>query len=94
MEKAEALNHFFTLLFTSKSSSHTTQVTEGRDWENEKPYTVRNQERQILNNLKRPPILKNLKVHKSIESDERHAGPEGTWQVKWLSHYPQKKNKL
>lgn len=43
IEKAEALNHFFALPFTSKSSSHTTQVTEdkGRDWENEKPSEIR-----------------------------------------------------
>ena len=37
MEKAEVLNNFFALVFTSKFSSHTTQFTEskGRDWENE-----------------------------------------------------------
>ncbi|KAM9654465.1 uncharacterized protein ACIBXB_005124 [Morphnus guianensis] len=44
MEKAEVLN-FFASVFTSKCSSHTTQVTEGkgRDWENEEPSTVGDQ---------------------------------------------------
>ena len=42
MEKAEVLNDIFAPVFNSKSSSHTAQVTEGkgRDWENEDPPTV------------------------------------------------------
>ncbi|KGL89856.1 hypothetical protein N301_01578, partial [Charadrius vociferus] len=42
MEKAEVLNDFLALVFTGKFSSDTTQVTEGkgRDWENELPPTV------------------------------------------------------
>ncbi|GAB0189727.1 hypothetical protein GRJ2_001438000 [Grus japonensis] len=42
MEKAEVLNEFFPSVFTSKCSSHTAQVAEGkgRDWENEEPPTV------------------------------------------------------
>ncbi|KFV17626.1 hypothetical protein N340_12724, partial [Tauraco erythrolophus] len=42
MEKAEVLSDFFASVFTGKSSSCTAQVTEGkgRDWENEEPPTV------------------------------------------------------
>ncbi|KFV04577.1 hypothetical protein N340_07601, partial [Tauraco erythrolophus] len=42
MEKAEVLNDFFASVFPSKSSSCTAQDTEGkgRDWENEEPPTV------------------------------------------------------
>ncbi|GAB0209762.1 hypothetical protein GRJ2_003441900 [Grus japonensis] len=42
MEKAEVLNDFFASVFTSKGSSHTAQVTEGkgRDGENAEPPTV------------------------------------------------------
>ncbi|KFV20297.1 hypothetical protein N340_07071, partial [Tauraco erythrolophus] len=42
MEKAEVLNDFFASVFTGKSCSCTAQVTEGkgRDWENEEPPTV------------------------------------------------------
>ncbi|GAB0202809.1 mitochondrial enolase superfamily member 1 [Grus japonensis] len=56
-EKAEVLNDFFASVFTSKCSSHTTQVTEGkgRDWENEELATVG--EDQVRDHLR------NLKVH-------------------------------
>ncbi|KFV06959.1 hypothetical protein N340_13909, partial [Tauraco erythrolophus] len=42
MEKAEVLNDFFASVFTGKSSSCTAQVTKGkgRDWENEEPPAV------------------------------------------------------
>ncbi|PKU48219.1 rna-directed dna polymerase from mobile element jockey-like [Limosa lapponica baueri] len=64
-EKAEVPNNFFAFVFISKCSSHTAQVTEGkgRDWENEEPPTV---EGEVQDNLR------NLKVHKSMGSDEIH----------------------
>ena len=42
MEKAEVLNDFFALVFISKCSSHTTQISDGkgRNRENEEPLTV------------------------------------------------------
>jgi len=42
MEKTEVLTDFFALVFTDKRSSHAAQATEGkgRDWENEEPPTV------------------------------------------------------
>ncbi|GAB0203994.1 mitochondrial enolase superfamily member 1 [Grus japonensis] len=64
MEKAEVLNDFFASVFTGKSLSHTAQVTEGRDWENAEPPTVR--EDQVQDHLR------NLKVHKSMGPDEMH----------------------
>ncbi|GAB0209800.1 mitochondrial enolase superfamily member 1 [Grus japonensis] len=64
MEKAEVLNDFFASVFTSKGSSHTAQVTEGRDWENAEPPTVG--EGQVRE------YLRNLKVHKSMGPDEMH----------------------
>ena len=66
MEKVEVPNDFFVSVFTSKYSSHTTQVTEDkdRDQENEEQPTVR--EGQVRDNLK------NLKVHKSTGPDEMH----------------------
>ncbi|GAB0196251.1 mitochondrial enolase superfamily member 1 [Grus japonensis] len=52
--------------FTSKCSSHTTQVAEGkgRNWENEELPTVG--EHQVRE------YLRNLKVHKSMGPDEMH----------------------
>ncbi|GAB0208687.1 mitochondrial enolase superfamily member 1 [Grus japonensis] len=66
MEKAEVLSDFFASVFTSKGSSHTTQVTEGkgRDWENAEPPTVG--EDQVRE------YLRNLKVHKAMGPDEMH----------------------
>ena len=63
MEKAEVLNDFFASVFTSKCSSHTTQVTEskGRDWEKEELPTVG--EDQVQDHLRNP------KVHKSMGPD-------------------------
>ncbi|GAB0184151.1 mitochondrial enolase superfamily member 1 [Grus japonensis] len=57
---------FFASVFTSKGSSHTTQVAEGkgRNWENEEPPTVG--EDQVRE------YLRNLKVHKSMGPDEMH----------------------
>ncbi|GAB0208912.1 mitochondrial enolase superfamily member 1 [Grus japonensis] len=64
MEKAEVLKDFFASVFTSKGSSHTAQVTEGRDRENaELPTVGEDQVREYL---------RNLKVHKSMGPDEMH----------------------
>ncbi|KAK4824159.1 hypothetical protein QYF61_011286 [Mycteria americana] len=58
MEKAEVLNDFFASVFTGKRSSHTAQgsvATEGkgRDWENEEPPTVgEDQVQDHLRNVK------------------------------------------
>ena len=59
MEKAEVLNDFFASVFTSKGSSHTSQLAENKDknWEKKDLPTVR--EDQVQDHLK------NLKVHKS-----------------------------
>ncbi|GAB0182963.1 mitochondrial enolase superfamily member 1 [Grus japonensis] len=66
MEKAEVLSDFFASVFTSKGSSHTAQITEGkgRDWENAEPPTVG--EDQVQDHLR------NLNVHKSMGPDEMH----------------------
>ena len=66
MGKAEVLNNFIALVFTSKGSSCTTRVTEGkgRDWENAEPPTVGEDQVQ--------EYLRNLKVHKSMGPDEMH----------------------
>ncbi|GAB0209914.1 hypothetical protein GRJ2_003457100 [Grus japonensis] len=64
MEKAEVLNDFFASVFTGNCLSHTAQVTEGRDWENAEPPTVGEDQVQ--------EYLRNLKVHKSMGSDEMH----------------------
>jgi len=66
MGKAEVLNHFFALVFTSKCSSHTTQVTDGkgRDWDNEEPLSVGEDQAQ--------DHLRNLKAHKSMRPEEVH----------------------
>ncbi|GAB0206404.1 hypothetical protein GRJ2_003106000 [Grus japonensis] len=52
-------------VFTSKGSSHTAQVTEGkgRDWENKEPPTEGDQVQDHL---------RNLKVYKSMGPDEMH----------------------
>ncbi|GAB0192616.1 mitochondrial enolase superfamily member 1 [Grus japonensis] len=66
MENAEVLNDFFASVFTSKCSSHTAQVAEGKggDWENEELPAVGEDRVQ--------EYLRNLKVHKSMGPDEMH----------------------
>ncbi|GAB0202575.1 mitochondrial enolase superfamily member 1 [Grus japonensis] len=64
MEKAEVLNDFFASVSSGKCSSHTAQVTEGRDWENAEPPTVG--EDQVRE------YPRNLKVHKAMGPDEMH----------------------
>ncbi|GAB0195852.1 mitochondrial enolase superfamily member 1 [Grus japonensis] len=65
MEKAEVLSDFFASVFTSKCSSHTAQVAEGkgRDWENEELTAVGEDQARDL---------RNPKVHKSMGPDEMH----------------------
>ncbi|GAB0204738.1 mitochondrial enolase superfamily member 1 [Grus japonensis] len=57
---------FFASVFTSKCSSHTAQVTEGKgkDWENEELPTVGEEQFQ--------DHLRNLKVYKSMGPEELH----------------------
>ena len=66
MGKAEVLNDFFASVFTSKCSSHTAQVAEGkgRDWENE--------ELSIVGEDQVQDHLRILKVPKSMGPDEVH----------------------
>ncbi|PKU39793.1 rna-directed dna polymerase from mobile element jockey-like [Limosa lapponica baueri] len=66
MEKAEVLTDFLVLIFTSKCSSHTSQVAvgKGRDWEHEEPPTVG--EGQVQDQQWNP------KVHRSMIPGEIH----------------------
>ncbi|KAM9598579.1 uncharacterized protein ACIBXB_004267 [Morphnus guianensis] len=82
MEEAEVLDNFFASVFPGKCSSYTAQDTEGkgRDWENEEPPTVG--EDQVQDHLRK------LKVHKSMGPDEMYPRVLRDWQMKWLSHYP------
>ena len=65
MEKSEVLD-FFASVFTDKCFNHIAQVAngKGRDWENEEPPTVG--EDQVQDHLR------NLKVHKSTGPDHLH----------------------
>ena len=66
MKKAEILNDFVASVFTRRCFSHTVQIAEGkgRDWENEEPPTVGDD--QIRD------CLRNLKMHKSMGPDKMH----------------------
>lgn len=52
------LNNVFASIFTSRASSHTQQITEGKgsDWGNEEPHSVK--EEQV------PERLRNVKMYK------------------------------
>ena len=66
MEKTEVLNDFFASAFTIKGSSHTAQVAES---------TGKNLEKEDLPGVSEDRVQdhkKNLKVHKSMGSDEIH----------------------
>ena len=65
-EKTEVLNDFFASAFTIKGSSHTAQVAES---------TGKNLEKEDLPCVSEDRVQdhkKNLKVHKSMGSDEIH----------------------
>lgn len=66
LEKAEVLNYFFTLVFTSKCPSHAAQAAEGKGkhWKSQKSPAVGEDQGW--------EHLMNLKVHKFMAHDKMH----------------------
>jgi len=65
-EKAEVLNDIFASVFTGKGSSHTTQAADSNGKNLEKVDLPSVSENEVRDHLK------NLKVHKSMRSNEIH----------------------
>lgn len=71
VEKAEVLHNIFVTVVTSKCSSHTAQVTEGKNWnwEYEEPLTVeQDQVWDHLRNLKEHNNTKSMKILNSFSN--------------------------
>jgi len=66
MEQAEVLDSFFVSVFTGKCSSHTVQVREGKDRDQENEELPAVGENQVKDHFRK------LKVHKSMGLDEVH----------------------